>query len=86
MSTHPVLSEYWDEREPVALLPSRLYRLAPVGVGTPDAESLASYLTRLAYAHRVSVAALVRYEIQPWLGDGAEPRPPDQAPRVVLVS
>lgn len=75
MSEHPLLTEDWDNVEPVAFLPSRLYRLAPVGMGTPEAESLASYLTRLAYAHRVSVAALVRYEIQPWLGEGAEPRP-----------
>jgi hypothetical protein len=75
MSEHPLLTEDWDTVEPVAFLPSRLYRLAPVGMGTPEAESLASYLTRLAYAHRVSVAALVRYEIQPWLGEGAEPRP-----------
>lgn len=75
MSEPPLLTEDWDTVEPVAFLPSRLYRLAPVGMGTPEAESLASYLTRLAYAHRVPVAALVRYELQPWLGGGPEPHP-----------
>ncbi|NTV62503.1 MAG: TniQ family protein [Oscillochloris sp.] len=75
MSEHSPLTEFWEVTCPALPAPSRLYGLAPVGLGTPDAESLTSYLTRLAHAHRVSVQALVRQEIQPRLGEGPAPRP-----------
>jgi hypothetical protein len=44
---------------------SRLFDLEPVGVGTPHVESLTGYITRLAQAHCVSVAALFREIIVP---------------------
>ncbi|HVB11460.1 MAG TPA: TniQ family protein [Bacillota bacterium] len=46
---------------------SRLYRLAPVGVGTPCVESLTSYLLRLSAAHSLTPGTLVTYELFPAL-------------------
>jgi DNA-binding phage protein len=39
---------------------STLHALTPIGVGTPEVESLLSYFCRLAVSHSVSVAALCR--------------------------
>lgn len=39
---------------------STLHALAPIGLGTPEVESLLSYFCRLAVSHSVSVAALCR--------------------------
>jgi DNA-binding phage protein len=39
---------------------STLHALAPLGLGTPEVESLLSYFCRLAVSHSVSVAALCR--------------------------
>lgn len=51
---------------------SRLFHLAPIGVGTPEVESLTGYLKRLADAHCVPVYQLARHEIVPLLpGDWA---------------
>ncbi len=44
---------------------SRLYFLEPIGVGTPDTESLSSYLTRLAQEHCVTPKNLIMGEIAP---------------------
>lgn len=44
---------------------SRLFRLAPIGLGTPLSESLASYVARLAETHGWSVQRLVSYHIVP---------------------
>jgi hypothetical protein len=44
---------------------SRLYHLRPCGVGTPEVESLTSYVSRLAEAHCLSVANLFGLEIAP---------------------
>ena len=46
---------------------SRLYSLAPKGIGTAQVESLTSYVTRLADAHAVSPGTLTRQEIFPSL-------------------
>lgn len=46
---------------------TRLYHLAPIGVGTPAVESLTGYLMRLAEAHCVSTGALVSAELLPLL-------------------
>ena len=46
---------------------SRLYPLAPLGVGGPDVESLTSYLTRLANAHCVPLNKLAELEFAPLL-------------------
>jgi len=42
-----------------------LYALTPRGLGTPDVESLSSYVTRLAEAHVVSVWRLIRLVLSP---------------------
>lgn len=47
---------------------SRLYALPPIGVGTPEVESLTSYLARLAHAHGVTVQKLALAEVLPRLG------------------
>ena len=49
----------WELSEPVQPRPSLLYALTPCGLGTPYVESLASYVTRLAEAHVVSVWRLI---------------------------
>lgn len=43
-----------DTNLPIVPDRSRLFRLAPVGVGTAEVESLTSYIARLAYEHCVS--------------------------------
>lgn len=63
----PDLYELIDETPSPSSLPSRLYHLEPVGIGTPFIESLSSYVGRLAAAHCVSTSSLVRYEISPFL-------------------
>jgi TniQ len=47
---------------------SRLYSLAPEGIGTPLFESLTSYINRLAWTYRVEPRILVAQEIMPHLG------------------
>jgi TniQ len=49
----------WDLSAPVQTRPCLLYALTPCGLGTPYVESLASYVTRLAEAHVVSVWRLI---------------------------
>src|SRR5919202_49884 len=57
--------ESWDLEKPTIPPRSRLYQLKPMGVGTPNVESLTSYFTRLAQAHCVSVTRLYLEEICP---------------------
>lgn len=54
---------------PAAPPRSRLYHLAPLGIGTPFVESLTGYIGRLAAAHAVQVTSLAAAEIFP-LVDG----------------
>ncbi len=57
--------DLWD-LAPRGLNPrSRLYSLRPMEIGTPDVESLSSYVMRLAQAHTVSVRTLILQEIFP---------------------
>jgi hypothetical protein len=42
---------------------SRLFSLEPIGIGTPQTESLTSYISRLAAAHSVRVRDLVVGEL-----------------------
>lgn len=42
---------------------SRLYRLEPIGIGTPLVESLTGYVTRLAEAHRLPTGILMSREL-----------------------
>lgn len=44
---------------------SLLYNLEPVGIGTEYVESLASYITRLANSHSISVIKLLKHIISP---------------------
>jgi hypothetical protein len=44
---------------------SKLYNLEPIGIGTPFAECLTSYISRLANEHNVSVNTLVKMTIAP---------------------
>src|SRR5260370_35013125 len=60
--------EEWDMAMPHLPPRSRLYRLEPIGMGTPYVESLTSYIVRLADAHCVTPKALVMYEILPSQG------------------
>jgi transcriptional regulator with XRE-family HTH domain len=46
---------------------TRLYHLAPIGVGTATVESLTGYLMRLAQAHCVATSALITDELLPVL-------------------
>jgi transcriptional regulator with XRE-family HTH domain len=59
--------ELWDIATPKLPARSRLYSLAPIGVGSHSVESVTSYLMRLAEAHAVSPGNLVRTEIFPRL-------------------
>ncbi len=47
---------------------STLYHLEPIGIGTPDVESLTGYISRLAKAHCLPVQPLVSEIIAPELG------------------
>lgn len=59
--------EMGDLERPAIPPRSRLYSLKPIGLGTPEVESLTSYLTRLANAHRVTMIQLVKSEFAPAL-------------------
>jgi transcriptional regulator with XRE-family HTH domain/AraC-like DNA-binding protein len=53
----------WELAVPALPARSRLYSLAPIGVGTAFVEGLTSYVSRLAAAHSVSVGNLVGREL-----------------------
>src|SRR6516165_10413079 len=55
--------ESWDLAIPPVPARSRLYCLAPMGIGTPEVESLTGYIARLAEAHCVTVADLIGAEL-----------------------
>lgn len=57
--------ESWDLTMNQLPKRSHLYSLKPIGFGTPTVESFTSYLQRLAAAHGVSIASLIRYKITP---------------------
>lgn len=52
-----------DLQQPTIPTRSRLYCLEPIGVGTPNVESLTGYVQRLAQAHGVSSGKLIFSEI-----------------------
>lgn len=58
----------WDLTLPTLPVRSVLYPLQPVGVGTPDVESLTSYLARLATVHGVSTRVLLVEAVIPLVG------------------
>ncbi len=53
------LYDHWDVEMPDIPKRSLLYCLKPVGIGTPQVESLSGYVARLAEAHDLSVGNLV---------------------------
>jgi hypothetical protein len=63
----PVVCAEWDLARPAIPSRGRLYSLEPVGIDTPEAESLTSYVSRLAEAHSVRVPDLVMHELLPFL-------------------
>jgi hypothetical protein len=68
MSTDtPTICEEWDLARPATPPHSRLFSLDPIGIGTPETESLTGYIARLAEAHGVLVRPLVVQEILPLL-------------------
>src|SRR5437867_890615 len=54
---------------------SKLYCLAPLGMGTVEIESLTSYIQRLAWAYRVNPRVLVAEVILPHLSNRSYPDP-----------
>jgi len=64
----PVVYVDWDLQRSAIPSRSRLYSLEPIGIGTPETESLTSYVSRLAEAHSVRVRELVVHELLPSLG------------------
>src|SRR5258708_7150754 len=61
------MDETWDLDMPPLPERSRLYPLEPIGIGTPDVESLTSYVIRLAKEHCVLPKTLVINELLPLL-------------------
>lgn len=61
----PTVYPAWNLALPRLPPRSRLYRLEPIGVGTPAVESLTGYITRLAAAHSVDTGTLFREELVP---------------------
>jgi hypothetical protein len=57
--------EEWDVIIPPLPSRSRLYRLEPIGIGTPYIESLTSYIARLAELHCVTTKNLVMKVLMP---------------------
>ena len=51
----------WDLTSPPIPRRTLLFPLEPIGIGTPFAESLTSYISRLAEVHAVTVSDLVGY-------------------------
>ncbi len=74
MTDAPIRFEVWAPARAAPPPRSRLYRLEPIGMGTPEVESLSSYLNRLAQAHCVTVSALIAHELVPQLGTPASAR------------
>ncbi len=59
--------ELWDSRPTANIACSQLFRLMPIGFATPDVESLANYVLRLAVEHGLFVSMLATGMILPLL-------------------
>jgi hypothetical protein len=68
-SQRHVLDQSWDVSLPEIPQRSRLYHLAPIGIGTPNVESLTSFVTRLAMAHCVKTWTIIKQEIAPLMNE-----------------
>ena len=73
MTDAPIRFEVWAPARAAPPPRSRLYHLEPIGIGTPEVESLSSYLNRLAQAHCVTVNTLIAHELLPHVGTPARP-------------
>jgi uncharacterized OB-fold protein len=62
--------EAWNTDSSLPLPVTRLYRLPPIGLGTPMVESLTGYIVRLAEEHCVSAGVLYWKEIKALAGKG----------------
>jgi AraC-like DNA-binding protein len=62
-----LMDDTWELDVPPLPERSRLYPLEPIGIGTPDVESLTSYVIRLAQEHCVLPKTLVIHELLPLL-------------------
>lgn len=62
------LYDMWEVVVPSFPPRSRLYPLAPLGLGSPVSESLTSYIARLAEAHSVPTGLFVAHELLPGYG------------------
>ena len=74
MTDAPIRFEVWAPAREAPPRRSRLYSLEPIGIGTPEVESLSSYLNRLAQAHCVTVTTLIAHELLPHVGTPAPAR------------
>jgi TniQ protein len=57
--------ETWDLEPHRVSARARLYSIPPIAVGTAVAESLTSYVARLAEAHALELRHLMRWEVHP---------------------
>ena len=57
--------ELWSDLPVISPRRSRLFSLAPIGVGTDRQEALSSYMVRLARAHSVTPLDLCNHELLP---------------------
>src|SRR5262249_59893394 len=80
MTDAPTRFEAWAPTREIPPPHSRLYSLEPIGIGTPEVESLSSYLNRLAQAHCVTVTMLIAHELLPLVGTPAPARARRAAP------
>jgi AcrR family transcriptional regulator len=65
MKDGPIHYELWHEGVENPPPRSRLYSLEPIGIGTPEVESLSGYINRLAQAHCVRASTLLKNEVIP---------------------
>src|SRR5712691_2601044 len=80
MTDAPTRFEVWAPAREAPPPRSRLYNLEPIGISTPEVESLSSYLNRLAQAHCVTVNTLIAHELLPHVGTPAPARARRAAP------
>ena len=59
----PSVFEAWDLAVQPITARSRLYSLAPIGIGTAFVEGLSGYVMRLADAHAVSTGSFIAKEL-----------------------
>ncbi len=60
-----VIYKSLDLQKPLVPMRSYLYHLEPIGIGTPNVESLTGYIARLAEAHCVTTDTLFAKELAP---------------------